>query len=609
MSEFWGVNTSFDDFRSLLNKEELDEEPVPLDEFVTDKYFLGLRPLSPVQTQIAENMTQIFFHETLVKLHGVEKGKEVWDKTVNEVVCELGKGSGKDYTIRVSFARIIYLLHCLRDPTGYFGIGNGEYIDLLNIALNSEQAQRVFFDPLKNIMTQSPYFQNKGFNGMSKKIEFFEKPIRCFSGHSEGEGWEGFNLIAVVLDEISAFKIQEEMANRESNKLSAKAIYDMARLSTISRFPAIGKVALLSFPRFNGDFIEQRYGSVIDEKRTTKRTKSLMDGKGNPFEIEWDEDEILSYREPKVWAIKCPTFVANPTKTAEDFASDFIRDPPGTKARILCMPPKASEAYFRDQDAVYRVFHKHSEDCNLSNCPRDPYADSEDGRLPDSFREKDGPPRFIHIDLGLKRDRSALGMVHAAGFVTSADDGQKMPVIKMDLIKYWEAPPNGEIDFGEVRRLVFALADRFNIAMITIDRWNSVDTKNIFMNRGIYTDFMVVAKKHYDTLATCIYDQRIQAYYDELLVDEELLRLQLIRGTKVDHVRVGYKDGADCLAGAVYTCSENTVVEEEMEIDILGMDFGGEDKNKAPKSTEEFLEKAPEMPDDLKNFMEGFQLF
>jgi len=744
----FGGNITLEDFRSLLQKEEFEEEPVDLHRFVTDPYFLGLKPLSPVQEQIASKMTQIFLPHTLEKMHGKEKAQQIWESTVNEVICQIGKGGGKDWcfayeteiitkdgirkigdvantvqtlltsqgwkeakvletsvlpiwklvvkrgdetkeihttryhrwfatktldmvkrkfeetytcdlvhgswlqvnyehrdinpgpeahwkvvsveetdrveqtycpdvpeihnftlegniltgnTLRIAFARIIYLMHCLRDPLDYYGIGHGEYIDLLNIALNSEQAQRVFFDPLKNLLIASPYFQKKGFIPMSKKIEFMERPIRCFSGHSEAEGWEGYNLIAVTLDEISAFKTQDDSAHtQESVKFSAKAIYDMARLSVISRFPQVGKVALLSFPRYENDFIQQRYDGVIERKITRKVTKDL-----GPITIWWEDDEILGYREPRVWAIKCPTFVSNPTKKPEDFTSDFIRDPVNANARILCRPPKMAEAYFRDPDRVMACFHKHDESCTDKYCVRSPF--DEEGRLPPTFRDKDdsAAPRFIHIDLGLNRDRSALCMVHCEGFRKSETDGQIMPVIRMDLIKYWEAPPNGEIDFNDVRRFVFMLNDRFNVAMVTMDRWQSVDTKNIFMNKGIYTEFMVVKKDHYDTLSTSIYDGRLRAYYHPILVDQELLKLQLIRGNKVDHPRKGFKDGADSLAGAVYTCTVNTPVEEVIDIDILGTPQPV--KQDEEERREEHVQEK-EMPDDIEEYLSGMGL-
>lgn len=593
MSGYLRVNTSLSDLRGLLKKEELEEEPVPLDVFVTDKYYLGLPPLSPVQTKIVGHMTQIYKPHTLERIHGKEKAEAIWNETVNEVVCEIGKGGGKDFSIRIAFARIIYLLHCLKDPLAYYGLGGGEYIDLLNIALNAEQAQRVFFEPLKNILASSPYFQHQEFNPMSKQVTFLSKPVRAFSGHSEAEGWEGYNLLAVVLDEISAFKVQDDKPLNEATKGSAKLIYDMARLSTISRFPDVGKVALLSFPRYEGDFIESRYNSVVGKKNTMKVRRDL-----GPIEIAWDDDEVLEYDEPKVWAVKCPTFVSNPTKKPEDFTSDFIRDPVMSKARILCMPPKVAEAYFRDPDSVRRCFHEHDAACTDEDCPRAPW--DLEGRLPVDFTDREGPQRYIHIDLGLNRDRSALAMVHCLGFRQSPLDGETRPIIRMDLIKYWEAPPEGEIDFNDIRRLVFHLANRFSIAMITMDNWQTVDTKRIFENKGLYTEFMTIKKDHYDTLSTCIYDERLEAYYHPILVEQELLKLQLLKGTKVDHPNTGYKDGSDCLAGAVYTCSANTIYDEEVDIDIIGWSAS---KKHKPKKKLEAPKETKEMPDDLQEFL------
>lgn len=601
MPGFYQVNTSLHDLKDLLKKEELEEEPVPLDVFVADKFYLGLPPLSPIQTKIVEYMTQIYHQDTLIRLYGVESGTEKWKDTVNEVVAMMGKGSGKDYSIRIAFARIIYLLHCLKDPLSYYGMGGGEYIDLLNIALNSEQAQRVFFEPLKNILTASPYFQSVEFNPMSKQITFLSKPIRAFSGHSEAEGWEGFNLIAVVLDEIAAFKVQSDAKLLgEGSKSSAKAIYDMARLSTVSRFPDVGKVALLSFPRYKDDFIDTRYGQIIKEKKTSIIKRDL-----GPVEISWEEDDIISYKEPKVWAVKCPTFVANPTKKAEDFVSDFIRDPIGSKSRILCVPPLVSEAYFRDKEAVLRCFHQHDESCHETNCSRPPF--DEDGRLPASFKDLTGPERFIHIDLGLNRDRSAVAMVHCRGVNRSELDGQLRPVVKMDLIKYWQAPPEGEIDFNDIRRFVFSLSSRFRIGMISIDNWNSQDTKRIFEMRGLYTEYMIIKKEHYDTLSTSIYDGRLEAYYHPILLEQELLKLQLVKGTKVDHPPSGnaYKDGSDCLAGSVYTCTKNTVFDEEIEVEVLGFVPAKEKK----KQKEVSAPDKPAMPDELADYLANMKLF
>ncbi len=125
-------------------------------EIINTNIDLGLPPLSEIQLEIVKHSTQILKLPTLQKLYGEEAGLEYYNKyTDNEVICMLGKGSGKDHCARISMAYTVYLLHCLRDPLGYFGKAHGVYIDLLNLAVNAQQAQRVFFEPLKNLFVSN----------------------------------------------------------------------------------------------------------------------------------------------------------------------------------------------------------------------------------------------------------------------------------------------------------------------------------------------------------------------------------------------------------------------------------------------------------------------
>ena len=140
MSDFIGLNLEFNDFDRLLRQDDLVETPVPIQVFVQDKKYLGLPPLSPIQEEIVKHSTQILKERTLISLHGEEAGREYYKKyTDNEVICMLGKGSGKDHCSRISIAYTAYLLHCLRDPLSYFGKAHGVYIDLLNLALTNER--------------------------------------------------------------------------------------------------------------------------------------------------------------------------------------------------------------------------------------------------------------------------------------------------------------------------------------------------------------------------------------------------------------------------------------------------------------------------------------
>lgn len=537
MSEYLGINLEFADFDRLLRQDELMEQPVPIETFVQEKKYLGLPPLSPIQLEIVRHSTQIFKLPTLQKLMGEHEGLEYYKKyTDNEVICMLGKGSGKDHCSRISIAYTAYLLHCLRDPLSYYGKANGVYVDLLNLAVNAQQAQRVFFEPLKNLLLGSPYFNSVGFEPRVSEIFFFSRPVRLFSGHSESEGWEGYEVLTIVLDEISAFKTDTELKGDTRAKGSASAIYNMSKLSVMSRFPEVGKVILLSFPRYKGDFIQQRYFGARD--------------KG----------------EPKTWFIKAATWEVNPTIKRSDLESEYIRNPIEAASRFECEPPTMEDAYFRDEELVRKAFM---------------YADNpvdEDGRFHKWFNNSDGHRRFIHVDLGFKRDRSALCVTHCAGFkeVKTSMGVEKLPVINVDLVHSWEAAPGEEINFASVRQMIVDLCRKFDVAKVTFDRWQSIEMIQSLRAQGIAADFHSVKKSDYDTLMTSIYDTRLRGYWNEILVNEELLKLRLFSNNKIDHPSGGSKDMADALAGSVFNCVENIAVEQEVEIEVLDFSIQSE---------------------------------
>ncbi len=533
MTDYLNLNLEIDDFDRLLRSDDLITTPVPIQTFVQEKRYLGLPPLSPIQEEIVKHNTQIFKEKTLIALMGQEAGAKYYkDYTDNEVICMLGKGSGKDHCSRISMAYTIYLLHCLRDPLNYFGKAHGVYIDLLNLAVNAQQAQRVFFEPFKNLLLNSPYFNEVGFEPRVSEVFFFSRPVRCFSGHSESEGWEGYEVLTVVLDEIAAFKTDAELKGVTRSKGSASAIYNMSKLSVMSRFPEVGKVILLSFPRYKGDFIEQRYYGAKEKQ------------------------------EPKTWFIKAATWEVNPTIKREQLESEYIRNPVEAAARFECNPPNMEDAYFRDPDLVRKAFM-------LEDNPMD-----EEGQFLNWFNGTDNQVRFIHVDLALKRDRAALSLVHCLGFreVKTLNGVESLPIIKVDLVHAWEASINEEINFASIRQMIVDLCRKFDVAKVTFDRWQSIEMIQSLRSLGINADFHSVKKTDYDTLMTAIYDGRLRGYWDELLVEEELLKLRLFSNNRIDHPNSGSKDLADAVAGAVFVCVENMAVNAEVSIEILSPD-------------------------------------
>lgn len=583
-----------------MSKDDLIEHPVDIDTFVKDSGYLGLEGfgLSVPQREIILQSTQILKPETLVSYMGEEKGLQHYKKyDSKEVVCQIGKGSGKDFCARISFCYIAYLLHCLRDPLSYYEKGHEVTIDLVNVAVNAKQAQSVFFDPLKKLLLASPYFQQRGFDPRSQEIYFFDRPIRMYSGHSESESWEGYETLVFVLDEIAAFKADVELGNEIRNRGSAATIYNMAKASVASRFPTVGKVILLSFPRFRGDFIQSRYNAVI---------KDIIDKGGEPKpEIEGNKG---LFKEEKTWAIKGCTWEVNPARKKEEYEYELLTDPIEARSRFMCEPPEMVDAYFRDPHSVREAFKKED----------DPIG--EDGLFKKWFNGKDEHMRFIHVDLAARHDHAALAMVHSPGYMrikTFGDNTEVLPIVKLDYLEYWEAKEYEEISFDAIRDRISFLSRKFDVGLVSFDQWQSHDTIQILRSRGINADLHSVKKTDYDTLSSAIYDGRFKGYWNEFLVEEELLRLQLLKNNKVDHPTGGWKDGADAIAGATYNCIDNLESNEEVEIEVLGyMDdddlndlsddyFGVSDKKKDENIVDKITPESPEekLPDELSDWL------
>ena len=552
----------FDDFLEALKSDSFEERPVDARTFVEGEDFLNQPPLSQIQYDIVEAMSQIYKEDDLVYLMGEEEGRRYYKKyTKNEVILQLGKGSGKDFTSTVACAYIVYKLLCLKDPARYFGKPSGDAIDIINVAINAQQAKNVFFKGFKTKIEKSPWFAGK-FNPKAESIEF-DKSITVYSGHSERESHEGLNLILAVLDEISGFATEIGTGNDQGK--TADNIYKAFRASVDSRFPDLGKVALLSFPRFPGDFISQRYDAVIAEKDVITKTHTFImnpdlpsDAEGNSLTIEWDEDSIVSYKYPGMFALKRPTWVVNPTRKIDDFKLAFFTDMGDAMQRFACVPTFASDAFFKQRDKVQNAM-------SIRN-PLDHYR-----RFDETFKPDPDKIYFVHADLAQKHDKCAVAIAHVDKWVNIQvikDYQQIAPVVVVDAVAWWEPRTEGPVDLSEVKQWIQNLRRLgFNLGMVSFDRWQSFDIQNELKQIGIRTETVSVAKKHYEDMAMLVYEERLAMPMIDLLF-EELTELKIMKGNKVDHPRKKSKDLADAVCGAIFGAISHTPrnMNEEVEI-------------------------------------------
>ena len=594
------MDLNFNDLIDILDGEEFDERPVDLRTFVTSPEYLGLPPLSEYQYTLIEKSSQIYKEATLIKLFGEEDGRTRFKQTCNEVIAQLGKGSGKDYCSTISVAYIVYLLLCLKDPATYYGKPPGDTIDILNIAINAQQANNVFFKGFKTRIERSPWFVGK-YEPRASEIKF-DKSVNVYSGHSEREAWEGYNVIAVILDEISGFATENTTGHDQAK--TADAIYSMYRGSVISRFPDFGKVILLSFPRFKNDPIQKFYDAVVAEKETVVRSKllkmddELPDGTdGNEITVEWEEDHIKSYLFPRTYAIKRPTWDVNPTKKIDDFKVDFYRDMPDALSRFACMPPEAIDAFFKSREKIEKAFNNTA------------LAIDDFGRMESWFKPDPDKEYFMHVDLAQKHDHCAVAMSHVKNWVNikvTDTYSQPAPIVEVDAVRYWTPTTDKSVDFSEVRDYILSLrAAGFNIKLCTFDRWNSHDMMQQLKQYGINTETLSVAKKHYDDMAMIVLEERLSGPHVPLLIDE-LLQLKIMRD-KVDHPRKGSKDLADAVCGSIYNSIIRTKRDSSEEVQIHTYDTLTWDREEETAVRGNLI-RAPKMPDHLKDVLEGMEI-
>lgn len=611
------VSDDFLDFFNALSNEDFEEIPVEIEEFVTSEEYLNLPPLSDYQYEMIRNGSQIYRYDTLVRLYGEEKARQRWKETNTEVILQLGKGSGKDYTSTIVCTYIVYLLLCLKDPSRYYGKPSDDTIDIVNVAINADQAKNVFFANLKKRIEKCPWFDDKVIGDTQISLEF-KKSIRVFSGHSEREAFEGLNLFVAVLDEISGFALESATGNHSSK--TAIATYNMYRDSVDSRFPDFGKVLLLSFPRFEGDFIQQKYDKgdpdgdwlpAVAEKEVVVRTHTfkldpdLPDGtEGNEFTIEWEEDHIIRYSRPGVWALRRPTWEVNPTRSIEDFKWSFFQNVGNALGKYACMPSNLEDGFFKSKEKIEAAFSR------LNGV-------DENGVFHPNFKPKDGVEYFIHVDLAQKHDHCAVALAHVdrwVEFKISDTYSETLPIVVVDAVRWWTPTKEKSVDFKDVVNFIKSVRRRgFKLKLTTFDRWNSHDTMKDLERNGIKTDMLSVAKKHYDDFLSTMYDDRLFGPAETLL-KKELGELRQIKD-KIDHPAKGSKDLSDAVCGAIFNAvsltplPENAVVEaytlaelyrlqqKEKDAEVTMQDDG---VIRAPKGTK--------MPPGIEAFLDSMRL-
>lgn len=555
--------------------EDIFEEiPVDLKTFVEDKKFLGNFPLSPVQFDTVKHIERVYYNGWTR-----QNGRDVYDKNkdtyaalaeherywrdpvrmTNLITVQWGKGAGKDATVRVATARVVYLLLCLKNPQEYFGIQPQDSIHLLNVATNAGQALAAFYKPFTRMM-KTGWFKDKA-QPTQNAISFI-KNVESQSGHSEAESQEGLNLLLGIADEIDAFPSLAERKINASGRMptnTAEGIMEMMRTSGSTRFSTYKTVAI-SYPRFLGSTIQTLTAEAKeDNEKYGEQSNYYVSG---PLPT-WDVN-------PRV---------PGPPNLSRDMEKDYEKNPEMAASKYECKPSRAIAPFFRNtvaldsmwyvpdqqplqvvQDAYDPVYNKDNE--VISWNPRYEFA-------PD-FVPIQGAIYAMHADMAKTGDRAGIAMSHVVRqqecvfetmdeYETVHEVREMRPVVKTDFVIYYESSietkPSREIQIRWARELFFKLRLLgFNIQSFTFDGWQSLDSMQLLQLQGIESERVTTDLNDFiwKNLEDLMHEGRIMAPRIELLRNE-LMGLHRNSKGKIDHPtgEGGSKDLADAFACSV----------------------------------------------------------
>ena len=172
--------------------------------------------------------------------------------------------------------------------------------------------------------------------------------------------------------------------------------------------------------------------------------------------------------------------------------------------------------------------------------------------------------RFIHVDLGLRKDRTGIACAYV-GDVKRDEEGRLLPVVYVAFIVGVEKDVSkrldDEIPLWKIRDFLFWLREKgLFISKISFDRFASEDMIQLLRRGGFNVERLSVDRDDsvYLNLVQLYLERRLK-HFEHQLFRRELFELEWDKERrKVDHPVGGTKDIVDAVAGAVYWASRET---------------------------------------------------
>ena len=554
----------------MVGKEIYKTNPVDIDTFINDPYYLGsvYNNLFPIWKELARQIYPAPFC-----------------KKYDEVVLSCATRAGKTYITNVITSYELYLLTCMINPTKVYSVSN--IVFALLSKDNSTAVSQIGGEVYKSL-TQSPYFkevvrEKLSFSKLDKDGVQVTDDILIKAGSSISTVI-GTNLYFGCIDE----------ANAPSPRISAESLIDVRmrlyqemrdrRTASFSKAPKrTGMLMFTSSPTDEGDVLSE----IIADAEKNNLPGVLVRDNISRWEAreEWTDstfdfflgsdtkdpcivDENIELK-PDEWdrVIQVPN-------TVENYAN-FNTDPYLSIQNIAGRRTMPSMALFNTVSSFEKVFCK-KQDIFTKDTPvitLENFRSLDDFLYDDKkdyFSNPNRPDcfRYIHLDMAYRGDRFGLASVYSDRIKYTSEDGHEIMRRKyyIDFCLGVTTKNHETVDILKVLEFIYELKEKgYPLKLVTTDNHQGEIARQMIAKRGVRTEYLSMekSKEQYLNLKNIIITESLEGYINPPLMRE-------LRGLRESQKKIekgkGYTDDmSDALAGALWSCSQDRFYKKNNE--------------------------------------------
>jgi hypothetical protein len=430
------------------------------------------------------------------------------DHMRRQLILPIGRRSGKTTLSAIFASYELYRLIQLGNPQKYYGLPNGNRIQVISVATDKDQAGLLFNDVTAHLTKCEffkPYIANNTLSYVQFRtpydIEKYGPTVRhengkftSFNGKasirvtfkaSVSKGLRGSGNIVIILDEMAHFQ--------DKGVSSAKDIYDAVTPSALAFSPKDPKNK------------SRPIGPV--ESRIISISSPLNRG-GKFYEL-FHFAMSRAEGSENMLAVQAPTWEVNPTVEPEFLRQKYHEDP------TVFMTEYGAEFSDRVRAWIER-------DQDLIECIQ-----------PERRPRTAGPPRYPHqmgIDVGVTagKDGTAIAITHLEGSTVVHDYHEVWyagtpwreanPHLQAPLLSYARTIDGVErLDFDEISNWISELCKKFYITDGLFDRWNGLPLEQSLHKKGLKqfkSEFFTRDQKSrmFQAAKLTMLDHRLQLY-------------------------------------------------------------------------------------------------